>query len=490
MDEVTKVELPVSATPEIMELLIKAKHFFEHAKLHAHTGNSFDTMIAIHSLDNSIEYLLKIVIKHLEIEEKLSKTINTPELMAIFSEVDKFLKDHTLLDGKGTGLPFENEIRQLRTLRNNVQHGMILPVSELRSFIKYGDRFFEKILKKVFGLTIQEISYSTLIDSPEIKQHLSLAETRIAEGKYLEAIVACRDAFELGEFLLHNNSHHISKVAAIPHIKQESMELYYYIQTLDEEISMLGSNVNLSDYRQFMRYLDHIPKEYRARKSGYTIMQREWEKRDAEFCYAFASQTILQWQLTQEKPLYEVDMSRYPSHKRDLWINGILLPEIYVEKTCVYINDSNCGELRLVTGETKAQLAGIQAGDICKMATRNTVEETGDLLNEHNEYIVVDSLEFNLVLNNGPLWELMIYYRVIPFTTKTNFEIEIDIDSISEYTPSNELDAKAKDIIIEYGAVDSVDKAFELERILVENEIDSPLRISSYSSALRAMLTE
>ena len=59
MDEITKVELPVSATPEIMELLIKAKHFFEHATLHAQTGNSFDTMIAIHSFDNSIEYLLK-----------------------------------------------------------------------------------------------------------------------------------------------------------------------------------------------------------------------------------------------------------------------------------------------------------------------------------------------------------------------------------------------------------------------------------------------
>lgn len=142
MDEIIKVELPVSATPEIMELLIKAKHFLEHEKLHAQTGNSFDTMIAIHSLDNSIDYLLKIVIKHLEIEEKLSKTINTPELMAIFSEVDRFLKEHTLLDGRGAGLPYENEIRQFRTLRNNVQHGIILPVSELRNFIKYGDRFF------------------------------------------------------------------------------------------------------------------------------------------------------------------------------------------------------------------------------------------------------------------------------------------------------------------------------------------------------------
>ena len=122
-NDIAKIELPLAPTPDIMELLIKAKHFLEHAMIHAQTGNSFDSMIAIHSLDNSIEYLLRILIKHLEIEEKTGKTINTPELMALFSEVDKFLKEYTQLNGKGIGLPFENEIRQLRVLRNNVQHG-------------------------------------------------------------------------------------------------------------------------------------------------------------------------------------------------------------------------------------------------------------------------------------------------------------------------------------------------------------------------------
>ena len=78
-NDIAKIELPLAPTPDIMELLIKAKHFLEHAMIHAQTGNSFDSMIAIHSLDNSIEYLLRILIKHLEIEEKTGKTINTPE---------------------------------------------------------------------------------------------------------------------------------------------------------------------------------------------------------------------------------------------------------------------------------------------------------------------------------------------------------------------------------------------------------------------------
>ena len=47
-----KIELPVAPSVEIMGLLIKAKHFFMHASQHAQSENPFDTMIAIHSLDN------------------------------------------------------------------------------------------------------------------------------------------------------------------------------------------------------------------------------------------------------------------------------------------------------------------------------------------------------------------------------------------------------------------------------------------------------
>lgn len=488
MNEITKIELPVAATPEIMELLIKAKHFFYHATVHAQTGNSFDSMISIHSLDNSIEYLLRIIIKHLEIEEKLSKVINTPELMAIFSEVDKFLKEWTLFEGRGIGLPYESEIRQLRTLRNNVQHGMILPVSELKNFIKYGERFFEKVLKKIFGLTPQEISYYVLVEDTNIRSHLSLAETKINEGKFLEAIVACRDAFELGEFLLRNESHYMNKMAAMPHIKQESMELYYYIQNLDEEISILGTHISIADYRLYSKYINHIPSQYRAEKSGYSVMQREWEKRDADFCYAFVSQAILNWQMMKEKPLYEVDMSSYPTHRRDFTINGVFLPELYVEKTCIYLNDTSWGELRFVNAETKAQLATIKKGDICKLNTKNTVEGTGVLLNEYSQFIIVDAAEFNLVLNNGPLWGLMIYYREIPFTTTSNLDEQIDIDRLQDFKPKDEKEEHAKQILMEYGQIDSSENAIELDKILIDNGIDSCLRTCLYSSTLISLL--
>lgn len=473
-DATVKIELPITPNSHIMELLIKAKHFFEHAKMHAQTGQSFDSMIAIHSLDNSIEYLLRIIIRHLEIEEKTGKTINTAELAVLYGEVDKFLKERTLLDGRGVGLPFEIEIKQLRTLRNNVQHGMILPISELRTFIDYGDRFFKKVLSKVFGLTPREIAYSTLIENAQIKAHLISAETSIAEGKFLPAIVACRDAFELAEFLLRPDSHYFAKRAVTPRIKQESLDFYWYIQSLEQEISILGTGINASDYRLFIKYIDHIPGEYRAVKSGYRVMQREWEKRDADFCYAFVSQTILNWQLTQEKPLYEINMSNYPMHKHDKTIAGVSIPELYPEKMCYYgTDDDTNGELMFLSKEAKDKLKNITPGQTCLFENRITNEKTGLLFREYKEYVVVTACEFNLILNNGPLWEFMLYYRTIPFTTISDLGEHIDIDHIEEYSPQNDAEEKFKDLVSNFGVIDTTERAFALSALLKADEFDS-----------------
>ncbi len=490
-DAVSKIELPIKPDSHIMELLIKAKYFFEHATLHAQTGNSFDSMIAIHSLDNSIEYLLRIIIKHLEIEEKSGRTINTAELSVLFGEVDKFLKERTLLDGKGVGLPFEIEIKQLRVLRNNVQHGMILPISELRAFIDYGERFFKKVLIKVFGLAPEEIAYSTLIENEKIKAHLTLAETKIAEGSYLPAIVACRDAFELGEFLLRPYSHHIAKMAAIPRIKQESMELYWYIQSLEQEISIIGTNINASDYRLYQRYIDHIPGEYRAIKSGYSVMQRDWEKRDADFCYAFVSQVLINLQTTQEKPLYEVDMSDYPVHIHNKKIAGVNIPELFPEKTCYYLSDDNTtGELMFVDKGAKEKLQKVSPGQICVFENKIVNEKTGMLFREYKEYVIITAREFTLILNDGPLWEYMLYYRTIPFTTTSDMDEEIDIDNISEFVPQHAEEEKFKNLISNFGTIDTVEKAFDLNNLLNAEEFDSIKVKGIISSKLISLLQE
>lgn len=488
----TKLVLPIQASPEIMELLIKAKHFFAHATLHSQSGSVFDSMISIHSLDNSIEYLLRILIKHLDIENRLSKTINTPELMALFSEVDNFLWEHTLLDGKGCRLPYKNEIQQLRGLRNNVQHGMILPINELRNFLKYGDRFFERVLRKVFGLTPEEICYSTIVENEQIRQQLSIAEGKIANGEYLEAVVACRNAYELGQFFLQDKMHHFTRMAAIPHIKQTSLALYDYIKSIDDEITVLGAKTNLSDYRLYKKYIRHIPGQYNATRAGYSVMPRDWEKHDADFCYSFVAQAILNLQLDQERPIYEIDMPKHTNEHREVSINGVTWPELYPEKCCMYtLGNNSYGELYLINNrEIKNRLMRVAAGDICYLSTKFIAEDTGIIMREFSVYVRVDALECDVVLNHEPLWEFLFCYCIIPFTEISKIHGRIDIDSIKEYVPQNEKESHAKEIIQEFGSLDTIEKAFQLDDILTRDRCSSEIKYRFFSSMLIHILQE
>ena len=85
------LNLPKRPEGDIMKMLIRANQFLEHAKKHAQNGSDFDIMIAIHNLDNAVEYMLRILIQHLEIEEITGKTIVTCELAQLIGST-KVLK--------------------------------------------------------------------------------------------------------------------------------------------------------------------------------------------------------------------------------------------------------------------------------------------------------------------------------------------------------------------------------------------------------------
>ena len=80
--------------------------------------------------------------------------------------------------------------------------------------------------------------------------------------------------------------------------------------------------------------------------------------------------------------------------------------------------------------ETKEKLQKILPDQICVFENKIINQKNEAIFREYKEYVVIDACEFNLILNNGPLWECMIYYRSIPFTTISDMEEQIDIDHI------------------------------------------------------------
>ena len=75
MSEKNSVTCPKAPNEEVMRMLIRANQFLNHAKEHALSNTEFDVMIAIHNLDNALEYILRILIKHFDIESVAGKSI-------------------------------------------------------------------------------------------------------------------------------------------------------------------------------------------------------------------------------------------------------------------------------------------------------------------------------------------------------------------------------------------------------------------------------
>ena len=72
--------LPSSPSETTLVLLKRAKAMLDHALSHGQTGSEVDGMIALHGFDNVIEYLLRIIATHLDIESQTGKKLDTPDL--------------------------------------------------------------------------------------------------------------------------------------------------------------------------------------------------------------------------------------------------------------------------------------------------------------------------------------------------------------------------------------------------------------------------
>jgi hypothetical protein len=134
------MSLPKSPDSVITTLLTRSLLFMTHATQHSRLNSPLDRMVAIHGLDNSVEYLLRIIVQHLDIEAVTGKALDAIELNSLAGEVNKYLKD-----SYQTELPYLTEIKMLRQVRNLVQHGIVDPQAELPRLRKIVERFYNRV---------------------------------------------------------------------------------------------------------------------------------------------------------------------------------------------------------------------------------------------------------------------------------------------------------------------------------------------------------
>ncbi|NVL89741.1 MAG: hypothetical protein HWN69_01925 [Desulfobacterales bacterium] len=402
----TNINLPIAPNEESLQLLMRARLMLSHAHEHASQQTEFDNMIAILGLDNTIEYILRCIVTHLDLESTTGKNFDTFELANLAASINKALKEFA-----SVSLPYLGEIKLLRQTRNLVQHGAVAPYADLDRFAKITERFFNKVLVNIFGFKLDDLKISSVIKDKITKKYLKNAENKIDSKKWLDSIVSTRNAFEneLFQKLKHSNI----STALYPNLvysKEKDDFAMYGFQTIKEELELTYLGINNTDYRRFKEYLDHIPSKYRPEDSyGNIVMQRPWKKEDALFCYNFGANTILRWQSQEKGQLYPLKLDKEYQHNET--IAGINITK-HSEGGCSYYYDSDHRlYLFYTTKDIKRRFGKIKKGKEYKYKT--VVYVDGKKESVHEERIKLIGTHIFLMTNEPERWGIIIWYKTI-----------------------------------------------------------------------------
>lgn len=377
-----------------------------HALEHASLQTEHDNMLAVLGLDNTIENLLRCVASALDLESITGKSFDIVEIAGLAATISKTLDD--LCDVKLSHL---GDIKVLRQVRNLVQHGAIAPQADLDRFSIIAERFFDNTLKKIFGIPLAELQISAGIKNDEVKSFLKIAESALDSGAWLDSIVASRNAFE-NEYFYRIKDGHLS-LSLYPNIvrsKQIDEFSFYGLETIKDELELTQLGINNQDYRYFEDYLRHIPSEMCSEDSrSQQIMQRDWRKEDAVFCYSFAANTILRWQAREKQKFYTYEFDT--DYRFEETIAGIRLGKDSEIACGYYYDNSNRLSLFYTSKNKKRRFEKLKEGKFYLYKTAryadgkrdNLYEETIELLGKHSF----------LVTNNPERWAVIVWYKSI-----------------------------------------------------------------------------
>jgi hypothetical protein len=399
-----EISIPKKPNEDTLILLVRAKLLLEHAITHSHSDSDSDIMITIHNLDNTIEYLLRIIIIHLDIETISNKNFDNSDLASLAGEINGFLKEKY-----NEKLPYFSDIKLLRKIRNLVQHAIISPKTDLKRFVKITENFFSKVLKLIFGLNKDELRISTLIDDDIIKNHLIKAEKYLDENNYLLSVVSSRDAFENAMFNKIKDSNikfNTMEAVFLAKINLDYMSWFY--STVSDEIELLRLGVEYPKYKMFKYFLDHIPSEYRVESSSYGLLSREWEINDAKFCYGFVSDALLRWQSDNTNLVSQFFHNDYVFSNID-YINEVCIKNDSLKDGYTIRDDKNIIQLLYLSNDEFEGIKKLEKG--VEYKHKSVFYVNGVMKQEGEVQIMFLDFSYRLITNDPIRWEVIICYK-------------------------------------------------------------------------------
>ncbi|MEG2001395.1 MAG: hypothetical protein RR053_08405, partial [Evtepia sp.] len=184
-----------------------------------------------------------------------------------------------------------------------------------------------------------------------------------------------------------------------------------YLNDLYQRVELDGYKTDLAQYGKFEDYIGHIPVEFCAEDQHNALMQRDWNKEDASFCYSFVVDTVYKWQNMQRGRLYEPSedfLEFVKSVNRVQRIDSVDLTDLFPEHGCLYMSNST-GMLFYTDRDTAKFIRDrIRVGETHSLQSI-TITDKIETYN-HTEDIVIEYINIRLALNDYPAWEVVLWY--------------------------------------------------------------------------------
>lgn len=172
--------MAISIDPITHKKLVLVKQLYQQAITRSLSSFSISSkIIAVICFDLSVETVLKTVVGFLD-----STKTPADSFHGLVNQCE------TLMSASSLGsIPDKANIQHIHSLRNDAQHKAKYPndsdISDCRTYTR---DFHDKLLGQLWGLSIDKISLTDLIQHVEVKKLLSDAESALNKVNYTEAV--------------------------------------------------------------------------------------------------------------------------------------------------------------------------------------------------------------------------------------------------------------------------------------------------------------
>ncbi|ASJ76748.1 hypothetical protein [Granulosicoccus antarcticus] len=185
--------------------LLLAKEFYKNGSRNADYEDAVSKMVAVHNLHIAVEITLRTII--LEFEVRREKQLNI-DFESMMGEID----NHGELKKQQKRLPYRQDMRNLNSFRNLIQHQAIEPDgTAMNDWRVLTSRFLKQAYADYFEIDFEELSKISFIENPVIRKHLVVAKKHFEFTNYESAAGYAASAFDLASHTIFDKLEGVSR---------------------------------------------------------------------------------------------------------------------------------------------------------------------------------------------------------------------------------------------------------------------------------------